>query len=342
MDQEALAGRSNASTTLQGDNGGSSESGETIHGRTGNDSEEQGSQPGTPQSLADKKKGGWPKGRKRKAPESARDSNAPRAPLNGYVRFLQDNREKVRNEYPDIPYSEVTRILGTRWSQLAVEQKQKYLDDAQRDKERYLKELSEYQQTDAYKSFVKRNKEQEGSVLGTIRTRGQSAIDSSSKASGKPQSTSIQQQVMQELEMNEDEIPGCSVPIFTEEFLEHNKTKESELRELRKSNTELEEQNSILKKHISNMKAAIDRLEKETTEQQSHNTALEQQLTSLRQVLVSAFAKVQLPQSRKTPNMETIDSYMSDMHNTLVEKPDENDGLLRLVRDTVSKIDYHK
>ena len=53
MDQEALAGRSNASTTLQGDNGGSSESGETIHGRTGNDSEEQGSQPGTPQSLAD-------------------------------------------------------------------------------------------------------------------------------------------------------------------------------------------------------------------------------------------------------------------------------------------------
>lgn len=118
--------------------------------------------------------------------------------------------------------------------------------------------------------------------------------------------------------------------------------KESELRELRKSNTELEEQNSILTKHISNMKAAIDRLEKETSEQQTHNTSLEKQLTSLRHVLISTFNNIKLPQSGKSPDMETIDSYMSDMHSALVEKPDENDGLVRLVRETVSKIDYHK
>ena len=112
-----------------------------------------------------RRKGGWPKGKKRKYPESSKDSNAPKAPLNGYVRFLQDSREKVRKEYPDIPYSEVTRILGTRWSQLPADPKQRYLDEAQRDKERYLKELGEYQQTDAYKSYLKKNKGQEDSSV---------------------------------------------------------------------------------------------------------------------------------------------------------------------------------
>jgi hypothetical protein len=187
--------------------------------------EDQSSRPGTPQSQSDRRKGGWPKGRKRKYQESTKDSKAPKAPLNGYVRFLQDNREKVRKEYPAVPYSEVTRILGTRWSQLPADQKQKYLDEAQKDKERYQRELDEYQQTDAYKSYVKKTKEQEASGSATIRTRGQSAISTASKGGSKQQSTSLQQQVMHEMELNEDDIPGCSVPIFTEEFLEHNKSK---------------------------------------------------------------------------------------------------------------------
>ena len=60
---------------------------------------------------------------------------------------------------------------------------------------------------------------------------------------------------------NED-IPGTfDIPIFTEEFLDHNKAREAELRQLRKQNTEYEEQNAILSKHIENMKAAIDKLE---------------------------------------------------------------------------------
>jgi hypothetical protein len=88
------------------------------------------------------------------------------------------------------------------------------------------------------------------------------------------------------------------------------------------------------------MKSAIDQLETETADQQTHNTSLEKQLSSLRQLLVSAFAKIQLPKSGKFPTMDTIDSYMSDMHSAL-ENP-ENETLVQLVRETVSKIEYHK
>ena len=62
------------------------------------------------------------KGKKRKKPD--KDLNAPKAPLTGYVRFLNEHREKVRAENQDLPFHEVTKILGNMWSQLPSQQKQ--------------------------------------------------------------------------------------------------------------------------------------------------------------------------------------------------------------------------
>lgn len=62
------------------------------------------------------------KGKKRKKPD--KDLNAPKAPLTGYVRFLNEHREKVRAENQDLPFHEVTKILGNMWSQLPSNQKQ--------------------------------------------------------------------------------------------------------------------------------------------------------------------------------------------------------------------------
>lgn len=62
------------------------------------------------------------KGKKRKKPD--KDLNAPKAPLTGYVRFLNEHREKVRAENHDLPFHEVTKILGNMWSQLPSQQKQ--------------------------------------------------------------------------------------------------------------------------------------------------------------------------------------------------------------------------
>ena len=65
-----------------------------------------------------------PHGRGKKRKKSAKDLNAPKAPLTGYVRFLNERREKVRGENPDLPFHEITKILGMMWSQLPQEQKQ--------------------------------------------------------------------------------------------------------------------------------------------------------------------------------------------------------------------------
>jgi hypothetical protein len=48
--------------------------------------------------------------------------------------------------------------LAAEWSSLAADQKKEYLSEAEKDKEKYLKELEEYQKTDAYQEFVEKQK----------------------------------------------------------------------------------------------------------------------------------------------------------------------------------------
>ncbi|KAL7980371.1 hypothetical protein Chor_014700 [Crotalus horridus] len=178
-------------------------------------------------------KRGWSKGRKRKKP--LRDSNAPKSPLTGYVSQLTKNRAVI--------------VLSL----------QRYLDEADRDKERYMKELEQYQKTEAYK------KEPD--------TKERSVFD---------------------------------IPIFTEEFLNHSKAREAELRQLRKSNMEFEERNAALQKHVESMRTAVEKLEVDVIHER---------------------------RSGETPTLDTIDSYMNQLHNLILANPQDNETLIATVRE---------
>ena len=79
---------------------------------------------------------------------------APKQPLSSYFHFLNDCREAVRKESPDMSFKEISKKLSQKWSQLEQEEKQKYAKIAEFDKERYSREFLEYQQTDNYKKFI--------------------------------------------------------------------------------------------------------------------------------------------------------------------------------------------
>ncbi|EDL89160.1 high mobility group 20 B (predicted), isoform CRA_b [Rattus norvegicus] len=100
-----------------------------------------------PQEEEPVKKRGWPKGKKRKKILP----NGPKAPVTGYVRFLNERREQIRTRHPDLPFPEITKMLGAEWSKLQPAEKQRYLDEAEKEKQQYLKELWAYQQSEAYK-----------------------------------------------------------------------------------------------------------------------------------------------------------------------------------------------
>ncbi|XP_021916228.1 uncharacterized protein LOC110828136 isoform X2 [Zootermopsis nevadensis] len=109
-------------------------------------------------SQQQKKRGGWPKGRKRK-PELS-EMRPPKAPATGYVLYLNEKRK----QYKDLPFPEVTKLLGNEWSKLSLEEKRIYLDRAEVEKRRYREELKAYRQSDAYQSYLnkKRTKNLQG------------------------------------------------------------------------------------------------------------------------------------------------------------------------------------
>ncbi|KAJ9581258.1 hypothetical protein L9F63_023564 [Diploptera punctata] len=104
------------------------------------------------QQQQQKKRGGWPKGRKRK-PELS-EMRPPKAPATGYVLYLNEKRK----QYKDLPFAEVTKLLGNEWSKLSADEKRIYLERAEVEKKRYREELKAYRQSDAYQSYLNRKR----------------------------------------------------------------------------------------------------------------------------------------------------------------------------------------
>ncbi|XP_066557785.1 high mobility group protein 20A isoform X3 [Amia ocellicauda] len=263
----------------------------------------------------------WTKGRKRKKP--IKDRNAPKAPLTGYVRFMNERREQLRAERPDVPFPEITRMLGNEWSKLPPEEKQHYLDEAERDKERYMRELEQYQKTEAYKHFNRKVQEKQKGKQHRAADVGRQGANES----------------LHEKDTEAKERSVFDIPIFTEEFLNHSKAREAELRQLRKTNMEYEERNAALQKHVESMRGAVDRLEGDVMQERSRNSMLQQHLETLRQALTSSFSSLPLPGSGETPTLDTIDTYMNKLHSIILAHPQEHETLISTVREVVSRLD---
>lgn len=265
------------------------------------------------------KKRGWPKGKKRKKVLP----NGPKAPVTGYVRFLNERREIMRAQYPDLPFPEITKRLGAEWTRLAAQDKQRYLDEAERDKMQYAQELKEYQQTEAFhltnaKLQDKRFKKEDPTLASPTASSGTSLLKAS-------------------------ELPSrFDIPIFTEEFLDQNKAREAELRRLRKANVEFEEQNAVLQRHIKDMYNAKERLEAELGADEQRTQALHKHLQAIKQTLVNSLSTVPLPGSGETASLGNLDSYLSRLNGVLEGNPDRHRALLRQLCEVLSHFDSEK
>lgn len=118
--------------------------------------------------------------------------------------------------------------------------------------------------------------------------------------------------------------------------------RENELRKLRKVNTEFEEQNAILSKHIENMKKGIDKLEGERKEQQSEINALQRHLAKLRQVISRSFVDIQIPGEADPITLESVDSFVAKLQQYIQENSKENLELTSKIKDIIASLDYPK
>ncbi|NXL36195.1 HM20B regulator, partial [Glaucidium brasilianum] len=264
------------------------------------------------------KKRGWPKGKKRKKILP----NGPKAPVTGYVRFLNERREQIRTQHPDLPFPEITKMLGAEWSKLQLSEKQRYLDEAEREKQQYMKELREYQQSEAYKMCTEKIQEKK------IKKEDVGSAAVNTLLNGHPHKAGE----------CSDTFSTFDVPIFTEEFLDQNKAREAELRRLRKMNTEFEEQNAILQKHTESMNCAKEKLEQELAQEERQTLALQQQLQSVRQALTASFSSLPIPGTGETPTLSTLDFYMAKLHSAIESNPLQHEKLVVRIKEILSRI----
>jgi hypothetical protein len=73
-----------------------------------------------------------------------KDPNAPKKPLSAYFLFSQEERLKVKAEFPDYSITEVAKELGRRWATLDSSMKQSYEQRYQDSRRQYEQALQAY------------------------------------------------------------------------------------------------------------------------------------------------------------------------------------------------------
>ena len=95
---------------------------------------------------------GEPAGRKRK---KTKDPNAPKRYLSAFFMFCNEKRPDVQKAHPEWRVGDVAKELGKMWEAVQGPARDRYEQLAAKDKERYEKEMSEYNNG---KSFAKKPK----------------------------------------------------------------------------------------------------------------------------------------------------------------------------------------
>ncbi|CAD6574333.1 MAG: Non-histone chromosomal protein 6 [Tremellales sp. Tagirdzhanova-0007] len=82
---------------------------------------------------------------KKKRAKKEKDPNKPKRALSAYMFFVQDYRERIKNENPDVTFGEVGKLLGAKWKEMKDSEKKPYDDAAEKDKVRAAKDKSAYE-----------------------------------------------------------------------------------------------------------------------------------------------------------------------------------------------------
>lgn len=279
-----------------------------------------------------------------KKTKKKKDKNAPHKPLNGYVLFLNQNRARILQENPGVEFPDVTKKLAAEWAQLKEEQRQPYMQQAEQDRQRYRQELQQYKSSDAFRTFQQSllSAEQQPDV---VRKKPgpkpkQKAV-AAEAAAGRAVAAAAPIGTEESPPVTLDSwhtLSKADIPIFTDDFLEHNKVRETELRQLRKMTTEYEEQNAILSKHIDKMKAAEIKLKAEMVQMAEKNLAVEQTLTHLKNEFVAAFANCPIPGTNLYPTLTNMEEYMDQLSRRVSSEAKGENKENKMAQDKVRQV----
>lgn len=82
-----------------------------------------------------------PGGKRKKA---KKDPNAPKRNMSAYFLFSIDARPKVKASNPDASFGDIARIISAQFKEISEKEKKKWEKKAAEDKERYQREMADF------------------------------------------------------------------------------------------------------------------------------------------------------------------------------------------------------
>ncbi|XP_060859357.1 high mobility group protein 20A-like [Metopolophium dirhodum] len=290
--------------------------------------------------------------KRKKRRKCLRDKTAPRPPHSGYIRFLNDRREQFRSENPNLPFAEITKVLATEWNQLTADKKQHYLLAAEQERVKYVEELAAYKKTDAYKNFIQRKlkkkkvntNNQEDQELKKEKPSSDNKLKKDQEIKKERPSSDNKFKKDQEIKKVKPDSDNINtvydIPIYSDDFLNFNKGRDSELRYLRKKVTDQGQEVSVLDKHIENMQNGIINLMANTEKLKAGCSKYEQYLIKLRSLLLDAFANTEFPDTTEPPTNENIDTFMVNLVTLLSNDNATEPSWIANVKQVISNLDF--
>jgi hypothetical protein len=91
--------------------------------------------------------------------KKVKDPNAPKRGKSSYIFFCVDKRQEIIDANPEMPAKEIIQQLGNMWRSLSTKDKQKYVDQSNKDRQRYENEMSTYVPPENLGVSVKKTKD---------------------------------------------------------------------------------------------------------------------------------------------------------------------------------------
>eukprot|EP01024_Parvocaulis_polyphysoides_P036602 TRINITY_DN3254_c0_g2_i2.p2 TRINITY_DN3254_c0_g2~~TRINITY_DN3254_c0_g2_i2.p2 ORF type:complete len:386 (-),score=105.33 TRINITY_DN3254_c0_g2_i2:399-1454(-) len=86
---------------------------------------------------------------KEKKTRKKKDKDAPKRNLSAFMFYSMEKREAAKKANPEMKVTEVSKVLAEWWKTVSAEEKAIFEEKAAKDKERYTKEMEEYNATKA-------------------------------------------------------------------------------------------------------------------------------------------------------------------------------------------------
>ncbi|KAI1731117.1 HMG-box domain-containing protein [Ditylenchus destructor] len=196
-----------------------------------------------------------------------KDVNAPKPPMSAYNYYMNEHRDEFKN----VPnYREAISRLAAQWRSMSEDEKKVYVDQASGEMNQYKVDLKNYRNSDTFKKFLKEREKYRNE-------------DAKVEPSEKKHST----QKNRSINVN-------GTPVFSEEFLAYNKTRESDMRKFQRQIAEVEDETELITKNITSLSGKLEVMQESIYNDEVDITHMDQTIEKWRKITLKAIEDAKL------------------------------------------------